>query len=154
MDDLISRKAAIDAMTNILWHYPNECYQNLNEYEFAKRLAELGLKSVPSAQHWILCSERMPECEEEVLICTAPSKYRKSLVVPAIYEDGTMLENESMWRWEDVEYAGWNEEEDCGIIPEGWWENRHFNLEEEYNHPIDVKVLAWMPLPKPYEVEK
>lgn len=48
--DLISRQAAIDAMTNILWHYPNECYRNLNEYEFAKGLAELGLKSVPSAQ--------------------------------------------------------------------------------------------------------
>ena len=50
MDDLISRQAAIDEMTNTLWHYPNECYRNLNEYEFAKGLAELGLKSVPSAQ--------------------------------------------------------------------------------------------------------
>lgn len=50
MDDLISRQAAIDAMTNTLWHYPNECYRNLNEYEFAKGLAEFGLKSVPSAQ--------------------------------------------------------------------------------------------------------
>ena len=48
--DLISRQAAIDAMANTLWHYPNECYRNLNEYEFAKGLAELGLKSVPSAQ--------------------------------------------------------------------------------------------------------
>ena len=47
--DCVSRKAAIDAMTNTLWHYPNECYRNLNEYEFAKGLAELGLKSVPSA---------------------------------------------------------------------------------------------------------
>lgn len=50
MDDLISRQAAIDSMTNTLWHYPNECYRNLNEYEFAKGLSELGLKSVPSAQ--------------------------------------------------------------------------------------------------------
>ena len=48
--DLISRQAAIDAMTTTLWHYPNGCYRNLNEYEFAKGLAELGLKSVPSAQ--------------------------------------------------------------------------------------------------------
>ena len=49
-EDCISRQAAIDAMANTLWHYPNECYRNLNEYEFAKGLAELGLKSVPSAQ--------------------------------------------------------------------------------------------------------
>ena len=48
--ELISKEAAIDAMTNTLWHYPNECYRNLNEYEFAKGLAELGLKSVPPAQ--------------------------------------------------------------------------------------------------------
>ena len=50
MSDLIERQKAIDAMTNTLWHYPNECYKNLNEYEFSKGLAELGLKSVPSAQ--------------------------------------------------------------------------------------------------------
>ena len=48
--DLISRQAAIDAMAKTLWYYPNACYRNLNEYEFAKGLAELGLKSVPSAQ--------------------------------------------------------------------------------------------------------
>ena len=48
--DTVRRQEAIDAMANTLWHYPNECYRNLNSYEFAKALAELGLKSVPSAQ--------------------------------------------------------------------------------------------------------
>ena len=48
--DCVRRQDAIDAMANTLWHYPNECYRNLNKYEFAKGLAELGLKSVPSAQ--------------------------------------------------------------------------------------------------------
>lgn len=48
--DSVNRQDAIDAMANTLWHYPNECYKNLNEYEFAKGLAELGLKSVPPAQ--------------------------------------------------------------------------------------------------------
>lgn len=61
--DLISRQAAIDAMTNTLWHYPNECYRNLNEYEFAKGLAELGLKSVPSAQPEPL-DEWCTDCKE------------------------------------------------------------------------------------------
>ena len=64
MQDLISRQAAIDAMAKTLWYYPNACYRNLNEYEVAKGLAELGLKSVPSAQpepQWIPCSKRMPE---------------------------------------------------------------------------------------------
>lgn len=60
MIDLISRQAAIDAMTNTLWHYPNECYRNLNEYEFAKGLAELGLKSVPTVQSEII---RCKDCK-------------------------------------------------------------------------------------------
>lgn len=60
MEDLISRRASIDAMADAIWHYPNECYRNLNSYEFAKALAELGLKSVPSAQPKII---RCKECK-------------------------------------------------------------------------------------------
>jgi hypothetical protein len=58
--DTISRRMAIDAMANTLWHYPNECYRNLNKYEFAKGLAELGLKSVPPAQPEII---RCKDCK-------------------------------------------------------------------------------------------
>ena len=105
--------------------------------------------------HWIPCSERLPECEQEVLICTkrkliGESAYIDSIITPALYEDGTMLENDSKWRWEDIDYAGWDEEEDCGIIPEGWWENRHFNPDDVYNNIVDREVVAWMPLPEPY----
>ena len=110
--------------------------------------------------HRIPCSERMPECEQEVMICTKKKVYvsrktglewiEKPIITPALYEDGTMLEIDSKWRWEDIDYAGWNEEEDCGIIPEGWWENRHFNPDEVYNNPVDREVIAWMPLPEPF----
>ena len=48
--DTIYREDAILAMANALWHYPNDCYKNLNVYEFAKALAELGLRSLPPAQ--------------------------------------------------------------------------------------------------------
>ena len=65
-DDLISRQAAIYAMADAIWHYPNECYKNLNSYELAKALAELGLKSVPSAQQWIPCNERLPNHDEYI----------------------------------------------------------------------------------------
>lgn len=113
---------------------------------------------------WTPCSERLPECEQEVLICTRKKVYvsrktglewiEKPIITPALYEDGTMLEIDSKWRWEDIDYAGWNEEEDCGIIPEGWWENRHFNPDEVYNNPVDREVIAWMPLPAPYQPKK
>ncbi len=109
---------------------------------------------------WIPCSSgKMPECEQEVLICTekkiiSKDAYIDSIITPALHEDGTMLENDSKWRWEDIDYAGWDEEEDCGIIPEGWWENRHFNPDDVYNNIVDQKVVAWMPLPEPWRDEE
>ena len=111
---------------------------------------------VQPVQRWIPCSERMPICEQEVLICTerkpvGQHAYIDSIITPAIYEDGTMRENDSKWSWQDVDYEEWDEEEDCGIIPEGWFENRHFNPDDVYNNPVDRKVVAWMPLPKPFK---
>lgn len=48
MDDLISRKDAINYMANVIWHYPN--YTALNVYENAEELAKDGLANVPSAE--------------------------------------------------------------------------------------------------------
>lgn len=105
---------------------------------------------------WIPVSERLPECEQEVLICTEKKILGKdacidSIITPAMYEDGTMLEIESKWGWVDIDFDEWDDTEDCGIIPEGWWENRHFNPDEVYNNPVDRNVVAWQPLPEPYK---
>ena len=101
---------------------------------------------------WIPCSEKMPPVETEVFI-VAKRKYRggevRYITTTAMYEDGTVLENDSCWRWEDIE-GEWDEENDCYIIPEGWWENRHYNPDEVYNNVIDDKVIAWQPLPLPF----
>lgn len=142
------------------------------DFEDVKVIVELGIKNGWTLQdfrenmdlwddfvegyRWRLCSEEMPKCEQEVLICTekkivGKNSYIDNIITPAIYEDGTLLEKDSSWRWEDIDYEGWDEEEDCGIIPEGWWENRHFNPDECYNNPVDRKVIAWMPLPTPYQ---
>lgn len=104
---------------------------------------------------WISVKERLPECEQEVLInavrkCRWDETRTYNIITTAFYEDGKMLEVNSKWRWEDIDYAGWNEEEDCGIIPEGWWEYRHYNPDEVYNNCVDDFIIAWMPLPEPY----
>lgn len=101
---------------------------------------------------WIPCSERLPKVETEVLIyarCKYTGGHFKDIITTAMYEDGTVRENDSCWRWEDIE-GEWDEEEDCYIIPEGWWEYRHYNPDEVYNNAVDNKVIAWMPLPAPY----
>ena len=88
---------------------------------------------------WIPCSVAMPPVETEVFI-VAKRKYLggevRYITTTAMYEDGTVLENDSCWRWEDIE-GEWDEENDCYIIPEGWWENRHYNPDEVYNNVID-----------------
>lgn len=46
--DLISREDAIESMANAIWHYPNELYADLNDYDMAEALAKDGLMSVTS----------------------------------------------------------------------------------------------------------
>lgn len=87
----------------------------------------------------------MPKCEEEVWIIT-----ERGTQTSAMYEDGTMLDKNSAWNWTDIN-GEWDEQEDCMIIPEGWWEYRHFNPDDVYNNTVDEKVIAWQPLPESYK---
>ena len=48
--DLISRADAIEAVANAIWHYPNECYRNLNDFDMAEALAKDALSALPSAE--------------------------------------------------------------------------------------------------------
>jgi hypothetical protein len=48
--DLISRADAIEAVANAIWHYPNECYYNLNDFDMAEALAKDAIKALPSAE--------------------------------------------------------------------------------------------------------
>lgn len=99
---------------------------------------------------WIMCSDRMPPVETEVYI-VAQRKFKdgtcRYIRTTAIYENGTVSENDSEWRWEDID-GEWDEENECYIIPEGWWENRHYNPDDHYNNAVDDKVIAWMPMPE------
>ena len=106
-------------------------------------------------QRWIPVAEQMPPVETEVLI-TARRRYTSGtymeIVTTAMYEDGTVLENDSCWNWIEID-GEWDEENDCYIVPNGWWENRHYNPDDVYNNVVDDEVIAWMPLPEPYREE-
>lgn len=93
---------------------------------------------------WIPVEERLPKPEEEVFIQT-----ERGTRTTAIYEDGTVREEDSIWHWYDID-GEWDEERDCMIIPEGWWEDRRFNPDDVYNNVVDEKVVAWCPLPESY----
>lgn len=103
--------------------------------------------------NWISVKERLPECEKEVLIWCNRNDYR--FVCPAIYEDGTVLTQDSTWNWYDIDcYGTYSEDNDDYFVPQGWWENRQFTPDDEYNNPVDCEVTHWMPLPEPPKEEE
>lgn len=115
--------------------------------------AEAEKDALRDKQRWIPVTERLPKPEIDVLVVCNRNGYR--FVTPAIYEDGKMLTQDSVWNWNEIyTYGLYNEEADDYYIPEGWWENRQFNPDDVYNNPVDCAVTHWMPLPgAPKEVK-
>jgi len=114
------------------------------EREVIAPMKRMGKADRP--QGWIPCGERLPRAEEKVWIQTERGK-----VCFAMYEDGTISEDDSAWHWYDLPFDKWDEENDCGIIPEGWWEWTEFHPDNEFDCPVDEVVVAWMPLPEPWK---
>ena len=108
------------------------------------------------AMKWIPVTERLPEPETEVLVLAERKAYSyktKSvtthhIVTNGMYEDGKKNTEDSNWLWETDGFK-YDEELDAYIIPEGWWEYKHYNGYEDHNYTIDDVVTHWMPLPEP-----
>lgn len=102
---------------------------------------------VAPVDQWISAKDKPPEAEAEVLAVCNRNGFR--FVVPAIYEDGTVLSRDSMWNWYELDaYGTYSEENDDYFVPAGWWENREFTPDDVYNNPVDCAVTHWMPLPE------
>ncbi len=122
------------------------------EFEMLLTLAERGATVEP--QEWIPVKDRLPVCEESVLvqaIRTFKGGDTITIITTGMYEDGTISECDSRWWWQDVDYEKWDDENDCMIIPKGWWEDKAYTPDGSVNYQIDDKVVAWMPKPSPYK---
>ena len=198
MSDLISRADAIESMANAIWHYPNELYADLNDYNMAEALAKDGLMSVTSQNltkpnktcevdlinradainvmvdaieaiekneetevvdrfayptikdyaeeafsftpsvsaervgEWIPCSERLPSDDEIVNITWVnhnPPPYYADIGEKPFVASG--LRYRGKWYW----YSSVCQDS-----------HQDFDLIDK-----DIEVIAWQPLPKPYE---
>ena len=98
---------------------------------------------------WISVDERLPEPEVEViaLMKRKHANIEYTIMTTAIYEDGTISTEDSDWSWYDLDF-NYDEENDRYLIPEGWWEYRHYNPDDVFNNSIDDVVTHWMPLPE------
>lgn len=170
MDDLISRRAALDAVTDeldMIDHVPQWVFNRLekrlkqlpsaqpdlsgysdrlwkNAYKRGKADAEIQkmqdmeqaeiqkayelgkLDAMEEMPHWIPCSERMPKEKDAGILKKIGINRRSDYVLAAVEVKGermtvTSRTQDGVWDW-NMKYA----------FPE-------------------YKVVAWMPLPKPWE---
>ena len=107
-------------------------------------------------RRWIPVTERLPENEQDVIICAKRMHYSNPnrfirIVAKAFYTDGKHDTDHTAYTWNndynDMEY---DEENDAYLIPEGWWESIEYG--EEFSAVSDF-VTHWMPLPPPPKVE-
>lgn len=113
----------------------------------ADRLEELEANQ----PRWIPVTERLPENEQDVIVCVTRKRYDNpekhiQLVVAGFHTDGKHNGYESSYTWDttdlDMEY---DEENDTYLIPEGWWECVEYG--DEFSAIGDF-VTHWMPLPE------
>lgn len=143
--DSISRRAAIDAARD--WYKGLIC-GSFNGLE--KRL-----RALPSAQQWIPCSSALPKTEEIVLVtCEHLDIYGKPhrYVCKAFHVDRYTMRSDVGW-W-DEGCDEYREEDDQYYVLEGWYEYIHNWGDYSSVSITDDKVIAWMPLPEPWEGEK
>lgn len=126
MNDLISRKALMKEFSAFVRASNNSDFAPAPTWNDAVSL----VGSMPSAQpqRWIPCSERLPEED----LWTGGGKQFSNSVLMTVYNKsgkGTVV--------------------DYGHTIDGEW---YSETEDEYIESIaDWKVIAWMPLPEPYD---
>lgn len=97
------------------------------EWKWAGKAAIDAIKDLPSAQQWISCTERLPDTEGRYL-CT-------QLLSGDPY---IMVYSFSLDLYDIDEY-------DFPNHGAGW-----YDLDSEYGYCEESNVVAWMPLPEPY----
>ena len=117
----------------------------------SEEIAENLIKNGVTVQEWISVDDRLPENEQDVIICANRRHYSNPnrfirIVAKAFYTDGKHNTEHTAHVWDnnciDMEY---DEGNDAYLIPEGWWESVEYG--EEFSAVSDF-VTHWMPLPK------
>ena len=129
--------------------FAGDVFNKLLELGWDIDAAKAFCDTIPDAdiaeQEWISVTKDKPPVETEVMILAM--RGTTPVITTGMYEDGSMNTENSNWWWETDGFE-YDEELDAWIIPEGWWEYKHYNGDDEHNHAIDDKVTHWKPLPK------
>lgn len=120
MSDLISRETALNALgeRSLTWTGGDYELGCRNQYDTDR----LAIETVPSAQQWIPCSERMPE--EDHWLGGSGRQFSDEVLVSVVNGD-----DEDIWTY-------------ISQTIDGEW---------ALELPRHCKIIAWMPLPEPYK---
>lgn len=130
MDDTISRSAAIDAIefgityARAINKETGEVKELFQDANDELRKAVKRVKELPTAQQWIPCSKRMPEGYTDVLVWFEYYRYGDYNCSYQTYGIGDYVAKYDSWLINHE--TGWRE----------------------------LRVFAWMPLPKPWKGEE
>ena len=103
---------------------------------------------VKSEPKWIPVSERLPE-KETVLATVETKTFKHRYVCEAVWIPRWTWKA-SFDSWEDC--SEYNEDEDEYYVLEGWYERVH-NWDDYSYVGIEDDVIAWRPMPEPYQEE-
>lgn len=113
------------------------------------------IPTIEPEPQWIPCSEKLPKNRVCVIVCFREwqqyaKRYIYSIVTGWYARKHSVRENVfSEWK-ADCDY---DEDEDELYIHEGWYEFTTQGNADLMNWYINAEVVAWMPLPEPYQKE-
>jgi hypothetical protein len=149
-------KSDIGVLENYLNIRSNYKIDNSFENELIKDLhSAITALEAQQADMWIpISSGRLPENEKEVDI-TVERRFedgdKRVFTCRAVYEDGTVWSEESIYNWENFDNYSYDEEKEDFKVPQGWFESVSY---AEESHVIDDYVIAWKYPSAPYKEEQ
>lgn len=126
MDDTISRRAALNTVEKMY----KICEGNLSDYH---DLLVACFTDLTPAQRWIPCSERLPKEDGNYLV-TFEEGYAEDYGFDSIGTAPFEVECEGFGIWQE-EFDRYT----LGSLGSDW---------------VEIKVIAWMPLPEPWKGEE
>lgn len=113
-----------------------------------EKLADHLISNGVTVQSWIPVTERLPEPEQEVLVCVRSkiSNYRYVCCAMHVPENWYRQISDFCWDFECCDE--YDEEQDDYIVKQGWYESIH-NWDDYSVVGIEDIVTHWIPIPEP-----
>ena len=107
---------------------------------------------VAPVQKWISVKDKLPEPEQEVLVCVRSKISNYRYVCCAIHVPENWYRQSSDFCWDFECCDEYDEEQDDYIVKQGWYESIH-NWDDYSVVGIEDIVTHWMPIPQPQKGE-